>query len=437
MSQPKVLDRRLVVVGALLIQLCLGAIYAWSVFTPYLTDPAGDFKFTSTQTQVIFSVSLATFAVVMVLAGRWQAASGPRIVALTGGVVLGAGYILAGLFGTSFWAQVICIGLIGGAGIGLAYVCPIAVGVKWYPDKKGLITGLGVAGFGFGALIWVYLAGNWGHLLDTLGVLKVFLIYGIIFAVAVIVGSTWMVNPPEGYTPKGWKAPQPAGKGKGKSKQVVKVDYMPNEMLRMLLFWAIWVMFIFSSMAGLMTIGNIKLFGIDALQARAGLTAEAASLAAGTAMAVFYSLANGIGRIVWGMISDKIGYKLSLVIMCAAQGVVMLLFFLLGGTTVLLYLAAALIGFNFGGNFALFPLATSDMFGAKNLGRNYGWVFTAYGVGGIFGPILAGTLRDASLKSGAGLQGWLTVFIICGVACLVAAVIGWFVKPPQAAKASS
>lgn len=437
MSQPKVLDRRLVVVGALLIQLCLGAIYAWSVFTPYLTDPAGDFKFTSTQTQVIFSVSLATFAVVMVLAGRWQAASGPRIVALTGGVVLGAGYILAGLFGTSFWAQVICIGLIGGAGIGLAYVCPIAVGVKWYPDKKGLITGLGVAGFGFGALIWVYLAGNWGHLLDTLGVLKVFLIYGIIFAVAVIVGSTWMVNPPEGYTPKGWKAPQPAGKGKGKSKQVVKVDYMPNEMLRMLPFWAIWVMFIFSSMAGLMTIGNIKLFGIDALQARAGLTAEAASLAAGTAMAVFYSLANGIGRIVWGMISDKIGYKLSLVIMCAAQGVVMLLFFLLGGTTVLLYLAAALIGFNFGGNFALFPLATSDMFGAKNLGRNYGWVFTAYGVGGIFGPILAGTLRDASLKSGAGLQGWLTVFIICGVACLVAAVIGWFVKPPQAAKASS
>ncbi len=432
MSQPKVLDRRLVVVGALLIHLCLGAIYAWSVFTPELQK--APFNFTSTQTQIIFSVSLATFAVMMVLAGRWQAASGPRIVALTGGAVLGAGYILAGLFGTSFWAQVIFIGLIGGAGIGLAYVCPIAVGVKWYPDKKGLITGLGVAGFGFGALIWVYLAGNWGRLLESLGVLKVFLIYGIIFAVVVIAGSTWMVNPPEGYAPKGWKAPQPAGKGKGKGKATVKVDYMPNEMLRTIQFWSIWAMFIFSSMAGLMTIGNIKLFGIDALQARAGMTAEAASLAAGTAMAVFYSLANGIGRIVWGMISDKIGYKPSLVIMCAAQGVVMLLFFLLGGAPVLLYLAAMLIGFNFGGNFALFPMATSDMFGAKNLGRNYGWVFTAFGVGGIVGPILAGTLRDAGLKSGAGLQGWLTVFIICGVACLVAAVIGWFVKPPQAAK---
>jgi len=430
-TQQKVLDRRLVVVGALLIQLCLGAIYAWSVFTPYLTDPEGPFGFSSTQTQIIFSVSLATFAVVMVLAGRWQAHAGPRIVALTGGAVLGAGYILAGLFGQSFVAQVLFIGVIGGAGIGLAYVCPIAVGVKWYPDKKGLITGLGVAGFGFGALIWVYLAGNWGHLLDSLGVLKVFLIYGIVFAVAVIAGSTWMVNPPEGYAPKGWKPPVPA-KGSAKAN---KVNLLPNEMLRTPQFFAVWVMFIFSSMAGLMVIGNIKLFGIDALQMRAGLTAARASAVAGTAMAVFYSLANGIGRIAWGSISDKIGYKLSLVIMTGTQGVVMLLLYVMGGTPALLYVAAMLIGFNFGGNFALFPMATSDMFGAKNLGRNYGWVFTAYGVGGIVGPILAGVLRDASLKSGGGLQGWLAVFVICGIACFVAALIGWFSKPPKTATA--
>ena len=429
-SNGKVLDRRLVIVGALLIQLCLGAIYAWSVFTPYLTDPAGDFGFSSTQTQIIFSVSLATFAVVMVLAGRWQAQAGPRIVAMTGGAVLGAGYILAGLFGQSFFAQVIFIGLVGGAGIGLAYVCPIAVGVKWYPDKKGLITGLGVAGFGFGALIWVYLAGNWGHLLDSLGVLRVFLIYGIVFAVAVIGGATWMVNPPEGWAPEGWTPPKVVTK---KGKKANKLSYMPNEMLRMPAFYAIWAMFIFSSMAGLMTIGNIKLFGIDALQQRAGLTAAAASAVAGTAMAVFYSLANGIGRIAWGSISDKIGYRLSLVIMCAIQGVVMLLFYWMGGTPVLLYVAALLIGFNFGGNFALFPLATSDMFGAKNLGRNYGWVFTAYGVGGIIGPIMAGALRDASLKSGSGLGGWLAVFVICGIACIVAAGIGWFLKPPKTA----
>jgi OFA family oxalate/formate antiporter-like MFS transporter len=292
-----------------------------------------------------------------------------------------------------------------------------------------LITGLGVAGFGFGALIWVYLAGNWGHLLDSMGVLGVFKLYGIIFAAAVIGGSTWMINPPEGYAPAGWTPPQPV---KG-AKKTSEIDYMPTEMLRTTQFFAIWAMFIFSSMAGLMTIGNIKLFGIDALQERAGLSAAQASAVAGTAMAVFYSLANGIGRIAWGTISDKIGYKLSLVIMCATQGVVMLLFYLMGGTQVLLYLAAMLIGFNFGGNFALFPLATSAMFGSKNLGLNYGWVFTAYGVGGIVGPIMAGALRDASLRSGGGLQGWLAVFVICGIACLVAAVIGWLLKSPETA----
>ena len=172
--------------GAVLIQLCLGAIYAWSVFTPYLIKEP--FYFTKTQTQVVFSVGLATFAVVMVLAGRWQAKSGPRIVALTGGLVLGVGYLLAGLLKDALFGyfvnQIIFIGLVGGAGIGLAYVCPIAVGMKWFPDKKGLITGLAVAGFGFGALIWVKLAGSWGHLLDSMGVSGVFVLYGIIFAVA-------------------------------------------------------------------------------------------------------------------------------------------------------------------------------------------------------------------------------------------------------------
>ena len=429
--QQKVFDRRLVVVGALLIQLCLGALYAWSVFTPELLK--APFNFTSTQTQIIFAVCLATFAVVMVFAGRWQAKFGPRIVTLAGGAVFGAGYILAGLFGQSFWAQIICIGLIAGAGIGLTYVCPISVSMKWYPDKKGLITGLGVAGFGFGALIWVYLAGNWGHLLASFGVLKVFLIYGIIFAVTVIPGSVWMVNPPEGWTPKGWKPSKPVAKGKAKS---VRTAYVPSEMLRTPQFYAIWVMFIFSSMGGLMTIGNIKFFGIDALQVRAGLTAAQASAAAGTAMAVFYSLANGIGRIAWGAIADKTGYKLSLVVMCALQGIVMFLFFLMGGSSILLYLAAMLIGFNYGGIFSLFPLATSEMFGSTHVGRNYGWVFTAYGVGGIIGPIMAGVLRDASLRNNTGLQGWLAVFVICGIACIVAAVIGWFLKSPQVSKAA-
>ena len=150
-----VLNRWVIVFGAVMIQLALGAIYAWSVFTKLLTEPDGAYRFSASQAAWVFSASLAVFAVVMVFAGRWQARFGPRPVSLLGGIALGLGYVLGGLFGGSFWAQLLFIGIMGGAGIGLAYVVPIAVGVKWFPDKKGLITGLAVAGFGFGATIWV------------------------------------------------------------------------------------------------------------------------------------------------------------------------------------------------------------------------------------------------------------------------------------------
>lgn len=433
------MNRSMVVVGAILIQLCLGAIYAWSVFTPALkADP---FKFSATQTQIIFAVGLATFALVMILAGRWQATVGPTTVARLGGIVLGVGYVLGG-FATramtgdaAFWALLVTIGLIGGAGIGLAYVVPIAVGVKWFPDRKGMITGLAVAGFGFGALIWIYLGQglpSWtgiktDGLIKTAGVANVFLIYGVAFAILVLVGSVWMKNPPEGWQPAGWAPPVTTGAAaaaSGAGKQ-----FEPRQMLGTPQFYMLWAMFIFGALAGLMVIGIIKLFGIDALKAN-GMTAEEASIKAGTAMALFYALANGIGRIVWGMVSDKLGRKLSLVIMMTAQGIVMLLFFYMGGTPGLLFLGAALIGFNFGGNFALFPAATADYFGNKNVGKNYGWMFTAYGVGGIVGPIMAGIFKDAGAES--GVNAWFPAFIIAGIACLVAAAIGLALKPPHA-----
>lgn len=421
-AQTKVVNRSLVVAAAVLIQLCLGAIYAWSVFTPKLILPiadGGQFGFTKTQTQIVFSVCIAVFAVVMVFAGKWQAKSGPRVVALTGGIVLGAGYILAGLFGNSFMSLVIFIGVIGGAGIGLAYVCPVAVGMKWFPDKKGLITGLAVAGFGFGAVIWVKLAGSWGGLLASMGVQSVFLLYGVIFAIMVVVGSIWMVNPPEGWKPAGWN-PE---KEKKKSSAAGSGDLMPREMLGRSQFYALWLMFIFSSMAGLMVIGNMKLFGMEQLK-NGGMAAAQASAVAGTAMAIFYSIANGLGRIIWGSASDRIGRRAALALMCTFQGIMMLVFYWMGGNEYLLYIGAAVIGFNFGGNFSLFPTMTADLFGTKNVGLNYGWVFTAYGLGGIIGPIMAGIMRDR-------LQNWLAAFVISGIACLVAAVIAMILKPPK------
>jgi len=420
-------NRWLVVVGALLIQLALGAIYAWSVFTPLLQEAPYDF--TATQTQLIFSAGLATFAVVMVLAGRWMAQVGPRTVALAGGIVLGLGYILAGLLGDTFMKQFVFIGLVGGAGIGLAYVTPIAVGMRWFPDKKGLITGLAVAGFGFGATGWVKAAGSWGHLLDNLrfgdlpGVQSVFLLYGIVFLIMVVVGAMWMVYPKEGWVPRGWAPPETSAEGDVGAAD----DFESGEMLRTPQYYMILLTFVFSAMAGLMTIGIIKLFGIDALQS-SGMQAAEASAVAGTAMAVFYALANGIGRIAWGTVSDRIGWRRSVVTMTALQGLIMLVFFWMGPSKWLLYLGATIIGFNFGGNFALFPVATASTFGAKNVGKNYGWVFLAYGVGGILGPIMAGMFKDRGAEM--GVDAWLPAFIISGVLCLVAALISSRVRRP-------
>jgi len=418
MSEEKIMNRWLVVLGAILIQLCLGAIYAWSVFTPSLVESG----MSKTQTQLIFAAGLVAFAVVMVLAGRMMPKLGPRKLAMAGGIVLGIGYILGGLIGgTNVVMLFIFIGLVGGSGIGLAYVVPIAVGMRWFPDKKGLITGLAVAGFGFGALFWIYLAGKFGHLIANLGISTTFIIFGVIFLIFVVLGGLWMVFPPEGWKPEGWTPPE---EQKGEKKVSAIADMPSNQMLKTPQYYLILLTFIFSAGAGLMSIGLMKLFPMAALKTN-GFEIAKASAIAGTAMAVFYSLANGIGRIAWGFFSDKLGRKTSIILMTLSQGIIVIAFQKMAGTPALLYLGATLIGFNFGGNFALFPTITADTFGTKFVGQNYGWVFLAYGIGGIFGPIMGGKLGD--------MNNFPLAFTISGILCLVAAGIISLVKPPQKA----
>jgi len=497
---PAVMHRGLVVVGAILIQLCLGAIYAWSVFTPPLTaSQAGDiaaiydagrlglsadefdamnaqlnaprselkevsakikgttddterkalttrksalvtgidavvhkyvsqetldtlgYGLTQTQAQWIFSVGLASFAVIMVLAGRMMPRLGPRKLAVAGGIVLGIGYFLAGATGTKSPALLLVfIGLIGGAGIGLGYVVPIAVGMRWFPDKKGLITGLAVAGFGFGALIWVKLAGSWGNMIGAMGLSTTFMVYGIAFCAACLIGSIWMVFPAEGWRPKGW-APPEATDASGKP-AAATAELTSGKMLTKPQFYMIFLCFVFGAGAGLMSIGLMKAFPMKAMMA-GGLDWQAASAAAGTAMAVFFSLANGIGRIAWGSICERLGVKVAIAVMMVTQGVLMICFQWMAGTPGLLFIGAALIGFNFGGNFALFPMITAETFGPKHIGQNYGWVFLAYGVGGILGPIMGAKL--------GALDNFPLAFVICGVLCIIAGGLAALVRAPQ------
>jgi len=389
----------------------------------------GEFGFSKTQTQLIFATGLFFFALFTIFGGRLAKRFGPRNIAIAGGVVLGAGYIIASFVGTSFIGLLITIGMLGGIGIGLAYVVPIAVGVKWFPDKKGLISGLAVAGFGFGALLWiklctgfefgpVNLSPGWSGLFgDGFSVSSVFLIYGIAFAAAVIGGGFLMRNPPEGWKPDGWEPPETTETAATGSE-----EFTSKEMLKTPQYWMLFFMFMVGAGAGLMVIGVIKLFGIDALKG-SGTSAEDASIIAGTAMALFYSLANGIGRIAWGAISDKIGRKMAFVTMFSIQGIMMILFYFIGGNEYLLYLGAAVIGFNFGGNFALFPSATADFFGNKSVGLNYGFVFFSYGIGGILGPMLGGIMGDMNL--------WVWAFVPAGIALLISALVAFMLKPPK------
>jgi len=400
-----------VVLGALLIQMCLGAIYAWSVFTPDLQG-AG---WTNLQTQIVFAVGLALFAISMVISGKLMATWGPRRLAIIGGLTLGAGYALAGLMGgTSFVWTLLGVGIVGGIGIGTAYVVPIAVGIRWFPDKKGVISGVAVAGFGFGAMGWIKVAGAWGGLLESMGLGATFILYGVLFAVLVVSGAIWMIMPADGWVPDGYVAPTAPGSG--------GEDFTPTEMLRTPQFHLISLTFMVSAGAGLMAIGLMKLFPVGALTA-SGLSAAEASAVAGTAMAVFFSLANGIGRIAWGTISDKLGRKRSVVFMAASQGLLLMAFTMAADKAWTLYLMATLIGFNFGGNFALFPALTADEFGIRAVGKNYPWVFLAYGVGGIIFPILGGILGDVG--------NFPLAFTVTGVLCLVGAVASWLVFPPH------
>ena len=422
MESNKTMHRNLVVVGAILVQLALGAIYAWSVYTKALRDTG----WSKAETQLVFSAGLAVFAVIMVIAGRFlqNPRVGPRKLAMASGVVLGLGYILAGIFGAEhFTTTFIFVGIVGGAGIGLGYVVPIAVGIKWFPDKKGLITGLAVAGFGFGATLWMTLADRLGpigggEMLKSLGVSGTFIAFGIAYFILVEIGSIWMIFPPDGYKPAGWNPPVFDG-----TKQFAgSVTLNSWQMLRTPQFYLILLTFAFGASAGLMSIGLMKLWPMEAMEAH-GIPKEEASAAATLAMAVFFALCNGLGRILWGTISDKIGRKLSIILMMVTQGVFVIMFQWMAADIITLYIFAMLIGFNFGGNFALFPTITADTFGTKHVGQNYSWVFLAYAIGGIFGPIMGGKLGDTG--------NFPLAFTICGILCFVAVLTIILVRQPK------
>ncbi|MEZ4709996.1 MAG: OFA family MFS transporter [Caldilineaceae bacterium] len=423
-----------VIMGALIVQGILGTVYAFSVFVRPLEM---EFGWDRTTTQWAFSFALASFAITMIPAGRLQDRMGPRIVAMIGGVLLGISFLLGAALvdGSRPWALYLTYGVIGGAGIGFGYVCPIAAAVKWFPDKKGLVTGLAVAGFGAGALFFAGPASTLllppaesGEALSLYQIVLVglgiagggvgigwrtfFVLHGLVAAVAVILGAMLLRNPPAGWTPVGWTPAQQ----KKESRAAMDWPAMLNTPLACML----WLTFIFGATSGLMAIGQWTPMMAGVLDGRTFAPAWMGSFGRFIEPVGILAIFNALGRIFWGKVSDVIDRPRAMMMMFLAQGMAFMMLVSVE-SHLAIFAASAWVGLNFGGIFALFPSATSDYFGAKHFGVNYGWIFTAYGVAGILGPVVGGVLFDVTAQ-------YVMAFVFAGILCFVAAgsaVVVW------------
>ncbi len=429
-SQEKLPNRWIRVVGAVLIQLALGSIYAWSIFNkPLASADYLDANAKSLAILGIFATSLAGFGLFVSVGGRLQDRYGPRNIAMLAGVIYAIAYILSWQMVKSLPGMYVAYALLG-AGVGIGYSCPLSCCVKWFPDKRGLISGIAVAGFGAGTFIFAqvgtFIIGKAPY--ADLGL--AYLILGIIFLVMVISGAFLLCDPPHGYCPAGWTPPlQGAG-------STAKKQFTVREMVHTKSFIMIWVMFVLSATCGLMMVGNISNVANSFKDFVPGLTpgqdilatkAESVALLAG-----IYAIFNGTGRVAWGFFSDKLGRTKAMRIMFLVQAVGLFAsaaFVLSKPSSESLQFAGLAIfdswvGFCFGGNFALFPPITSEYFGTKFFGSNYGVVFTSYAVGGVVGGLMPGIIKG----------GFELVFIVTGIGSLVAFVIASLTKPPVIAE---
>lgn len=397
-------NRWFILFGGFLLNLMLGIVYSYSVFKKPLMNEYGWSDLTASLPFMIF---LAVFALMMIPAGRLQDKLGPRKVAIVGGVLMGAGYMLASLIGgsTNVAVLVCTYGLIAGAGCGLGYACAIPVARKWFPDKPALAVGIVVGGFGLSAMVFSYLQ-TW--MINNLGstraenIADTFLYIGIVLAVLAVVAALILRNPPAGWKPANW---EPKAAATAKASEADKLGAM--DVIKSPRFWMLWLMFVFMALAGLMTIGSIASYAKDV-----GIAAGTAAIITGVLSAF-----NALGRPGSGWMSDKLSYIKAMMILFTVMAVVVLLFPFVAKGAAMSFIMVIFIGFCFGSCFSLFPTGAGDNFGVKNMGRNYGLLFTAYGVGGIAGPLLLSQIKDSTGEyTWAFIIAAILVFVAVGIA---------------------
>ncbi|OHB75141.1 MAG: hypothetical protein A2Z25_21695 [Planctomycetes bacterium RBG_16_55_9] len=388
------------------INLALGILYTWSVISKRIPE---DWGWNEDDKSLPYMIACLVFSVIMVLAGRMQDKLGPRLVSTIGGILVGLGFILASMT-SSLTVFVIGFGVLAGAGIGFGYASATPPAVKWFPAAKtGLIAGIVVSGFGLAS---VYAAPLTTFLISSLGFKTAVLLLGIAFLIVVATLSQILKPPPKGYLPLGQKPAKKAAVGDK------KVEFLPKEMLGTWQFYVIWFMYVCGAGAGLMIIA--KLDAIAKIQANITL---------GFVLVAVLAVGNGGGRILAGMLSDKIGRKATFLICFVVQA---LMIFLLSkaasdnalGTIPAMAIISALIGANYGANLSLFPSITKDFYGLRNFGMNYGLVFTAWGVGGFMLAKLAGNMY-------VKYQTFAVAYYGASALLILAALMTLLVKPPH------
>jgi len=361
------------VAGGLMMNLALGSLYAWSVFVAPLEK---EFGWKRADTSMVFTYAVVVFAISFIVAGRLQDRYGPFWVSITGGLLVSIGFFLCA-YTSSLNYLYICFGVLGGIGNGFGYATPIPVMAKWFPDRRGLAVGLAVAGYGGGSAIFGPLSNL--YLIPNFGWRSTFMILGGIFLVMTMIGSFLLKNPPAGYKPPGW-TPAPAAKA-----AATTYDFSPGEVLQTPAFWFMLVAYALGTSAGLMVISQLVPFARS--QGIPSTALQTMTLLVG-------AIGNASGRIFSGWLSDTLGRLNTLRLMIAISAVAMPILYAVGSNVTLLYVMVFVVYYCYGTQLSVNASTTSDFWGTKNAGINYGLLFTAWGAAGIIGPRIGGKFFD-------------------------------------------
>ena len=419
LGMPAESGRWLLIIIGTIIELCLGAVYAYSVLSVPLKKVFVDsfgLNPSAIEMQLPYIVSLAMFAITMPLAGKYIEKLGPKKIGIIGGIIVGLGWILAS-FATSPMTLAVLYGFVAGVGVGVAYGSPITTSARWFPDKRGLAVGLTLLGFGFSAFIT-------GKVADTLstsiGIFNTLRILGVVFLILVVVLSMFLSFPPSGWCPRGWTPPAAASG--------VKADFTREEMTKTKTFSGLWICYTIGALAGLMAIGVAKPAGLE-VAANGGMDAAAAGVLM-TNLILPFAFCNAIGRPIFGTLTDKLNPPRTAVLSFVLIIVASMLVYLNPESVQMYTISFSILWLCLGGWLAIAPAATASYFGAKDYARNYGLVFTAYGVGAVVGNLMAGAAKDI-------LGGYVNVFPYVAVLSVIGIIVALMLMKPPAAAAST